>query len=405
MRSSFSSRPKRGPQVRQLLLLALVSAGCAGSPAPPADEETERAEPTEQEVRALLDLPERFAAPNIPTYNPLTREKIELGRHLFYDVRLSGNETQSCASCHVRELAFSDGLRTPVGSTGTPLLRNSPGLANVAYFSTLTWAHPHLRDLEDQIPIPILGDNPVELGVSDGARAEILRRFDDDPRYQDLFSAAFPESPSDATVDKIVFSLASFCRTLVSGKSAYDRYLEGDKSALSDSQRRGLGLFSGERLECFHCHSGTNLTVSYRDARTTTDTERLPFFNDGLYDLDGAGAYPPLDQGLYEVTLDAGDRGLFRPPSLRNISLTAPYMHDGSIPDLRGVLDHYAAGGTVTASGPLAGDGRSSPLKSGLLRGFKLTEQEADDVLAFLEALTDEDFVANPAFANPFESE
>lgn len=380
-----------------LWLLALSA--CGGEPAAPAAEPPS---PSDEQVRELLALPERFPLPAIPSYNPLSAEKIELGRSLFYDTRLSGNRTQACASCHLQELGFADGQQHPLGSTGERLLRNSPGLANAAYFATLTWAHPRLRELEDQVLVPLLGDNPVELGVSDGLRAEVLARFDEDARYRALFSAAFPASPSGATIDKVAFALASFCRTLISSDTPYDRYLSGQKDALSDSQRRGLGLISGERMECFHCHSGTNLTVSYRDARTSDDTARYPFFNDGLYDLDGTGAYPPLDQGLYEVTLNDQDRGLFRPPSLRNIALTAPYMHDGSIADLRGVLAHYAAGGTVTASGPLAGDGRKSPLKSGLLRGFKLTDDEMQDVLAFFDALTDESFLKNPAFADPF---
>lgn len=386
-------------------LLGLVAlSGCDGDqrPVTEAAAGATDVQPDEQQLRALLSLPDRFALPAIPAYNPISVEKIELGRYLFYDVRLSANQTQSCSSCHLQRFGFSDGQRTPTGSTGQQLHRNSPGLANVAYLSTLTWANPSLRDLEDQLPVPILGDNPIELGVADGVRADVLARFDEDRAYRRLFQAAFPESASGATIDKIVFALASFCRTLISGNSPYDRYLAGDKSALTDSQRRGIGLIAGERMECFHCHSGTNFTVSYHDANTTEDTARYPFFNDGLYNLDGQGAYPPLDQGLYEVTFDAGDRGLFRPASLRNIALTAPYMHDGSIPDLRGVLEHYSAGGTVIEDGPLAGDGRLNPLKSGLIRGFKLTEQETEDVLAFFESLTDDDFVSNPAFSDPF---
>jgi cytochrome c peroxidase len=390
-----------------VLAVTAASSGCSQGSERDATAEPEPGapQPSEAEVRALLGLPDRFALPAIPEYNPISAEKIELGRRLFYDVRLSANRTQSCSTCHLQHLAFSDGLKTPKGSSGQQLHRNSPGLANVLYFSTLTWANPSLRHLEDQLPVPILGDNPIELGVVDGVREEVLARFDEDRTYRKLFQFAFPESESGATIDKIVFALASFCRTLVSGKSPYDRYVEGDKTALTDSQRRGLGLIGGERMECFHCHSGTNLTVSYHDAKTTEDTARYPFFNDGLYNLDGEGAYPPIDQGLYELSFDPDDRGLFRPPSLRNIALTAPYMHDGSIADLRGVLAHYAAGGTVTQEGQFAGDGRTNPLKSGLIRGFKLSEQEIEDVLAFFDSLTDDDFVTNPAFSDPFANE
>jgi cytochrome c peroxidase len=313
------------------MVLALGLSGCNGTQTPTDagadDGSRDSTQLTETELRALLALPPRFSLPAIPGYNPISKEKIELGRFLFYDMRLSANQTQSCSSCHLQQLAFSDGERTPTGSTGQRLHRNSPGLANVAYFSTLTWANPALLDLEDQLPVPILSDNPIELGVSDGAREEVLGRFDADPGYSERFKVAFPHSMSGATIDKIV-----------SGKTPFDRYLEGDKSALTDSQRRGYGLFSGERLECFHCHSGTNLTVSYRSARTTPSTAHYPFFNDGLYNLGGRGDYPANDQGLYDVTFDPADRGLFRPPSLRNIALTAPYMHDGSVRDLRGVL-------------------------------------------------------------------
>jgi cytochrome c peroxidase len=384
---------------------AALLAACGPAAAPDVmAEEPEPATPAldAEEVRRLLALPDRLELPAIPGYNPISAAKIELGRHLFYDQRLSGNQTQSCESCHLQRLAFADGERTPTGSTGERLFRNSPGLANAFYHSTLTWANSGLLDLERQLEVPIRGDNPVELGVSDGLVEEVLARFDTDELYAELFSSAFPLSKTGATVEKITFALASFCRTLVSASSAYDRYVEGDKSALSESQRRGLALFSGERLECFHCHAGANLTVSYRDQNTTADTARYPFFNNGLYDTDGEGSYPAIDQGLYELTLRSRDRGLFRPPSLRNVALTAPYMHDGSIADLRGVIEHYAAGGTLTESGPNAGDGRKSPLKSGLVRGFRISEEEMSDVLAFLDALTDPDFVENPAFANPW---
>ncbi len=381
-----------------LVAMGLVLAACgqAGSPsADPADEEAS--------IRSLLGVPEHLETPAIPSFNVPTQEKIDLGRRLFYDERLSGNQTQSCSTCHLQKLAFSDGKKTPKGSTGTVLARNSPGLGDAVYHATLTWANNGLLTLEDQLPVPIRGDNPAELGVSDGLHDEVLGRFDDDLAYAELFRRAFPESDSGATINKIVFALASFCRTLLSGKSPYDRFITGDKSALNEHQRKGLGLFGGERFECFHCHKGTLQTASYRDYNSTGGTVSYPFFNNGLYNVDGEGSYPAYDQGLYEVTLNPDDRGKFRPPTLRNIALTAPYMHDGSIATLRDVVKHYAAGGRVIESGTNAGDGRKSPLRSGLVSGFKATDEEIDDVVAFLESLSDEDFISNPAFSNPFE--
>lgn len=354
-------------------------------------------------VRELLELPDHLEVPAVPDYNPLTAEKIALGRYLFYDERLSGNGTLACAGCHLQEHAFSDGKKTPEGSTGEVLVRNSPGLGNVAWYSTLTWAHSGFIDLEDQLLVPILSDNPVELGVNDGVQAEVLARFDGDPDYAARFADAFPESDSGATLDKIAYALASFCRSLVTGDSPYDRYLAGDRDALTDAEKRGMSLFNGERFECFHCHSGTNGSASYRDWRTTEETAQYPFFNTGLYNVDGEGSYPAYDQGLYELTFDPDHRGFFRPPNLRNVALTAPYTHDGSIETLREMVEHYAAGGRVIDGGEYAGDGRISPLKSGLVRGFEATDQEIDDVVAFLESFTDESFLTNPAYSDPFD--
>jgi cytochrome c peroxidase len=356
-------------------------------------------------VRELLRLPEHFAEPAIPEYNPLTAEKIALGRRLFYDTRLSGNQTQSCASCHQQRLAFTDSLAVPRGSTGHALLRNSQGLANVAYFSTLTWGNNVLLTLEDQILVPLESDNPIELGIVDGNRAEVLARLDADSTYRELFALAFPDSPPGATINQIRFALASFCRTLISGDSPYDRYYRGDHSALTAGQVRGLKLFNSERMECFHCHSGINLSTSYHDATTTAGTITFPFFNNGLYNVGGDGSYPEGNQGLYELTHDPKDRGRFRPQGLRNVAVTAPYMHDGSIATLRDVVRHYARGGRAVLSGPYAGDGSLSPLKSGLVRGFSLTEAEMDDVIAFLESLTDSTFLTDPRFSDPFAAE
>ena len=390
------------PRVRAPLLAVLLFA-CGAEPGADDDPVVPPARGfDENELRAVLGVPARLGVPAFPIDNPPSSEKLALGRRLFYDRRLSANGTQSCGTCHLQRLAFADDKRTPTGSTGQVLRRNSPGLQNAAYYSTLTWANDGLLDFEHQIAVPVRADNPVELGVTDGQRDEVLGRFDADPAYQAAFEAAFPDSPSGATIDKIILALATFCRSLVSADSPFDRYSAGDRTALSEAQRRGLALFNGERFECFHCHSGTNLTVSYRDIRTSPGAARYPFFNNGLYNVDGEGSYPAYDQGLYDLTLDPADRGRFRPSSLRNVALTAPYMHDGSIATLREVVEHYAAGGRVLEASDYSGDGRTSPLKSGLVRGFEASDEEIDDVVAFLESLTDRSFIENPSFADPF---
>lgn len=377
--------------------LALLM-GCNQSSVTTVEESSEQ-----KNIRDLLELPAHISTPAIPEYNPLTEQKIKLGRFLFYEKDLSANQTQSCSSCHFQELAFSDGVATPFGSTGHQLTRNSQGLANVVYHSTFTWSNNGFLELEDQLNVPIRADNPIELGVTDSNIEEVLTRFDNDPDYVAMFAEAFPDSDSGASINKIIFSLASFLRTMISANSAYDQYLLGDTAALTEQQKLGFSLFNGEKFECFHCHTGNNFSVSYRDSNTTEDTIQYPFFNNGLYNVDGQGSYPSEDQGLYDLTLDPADRGMFRPQSLRNIELTAPYMHDGSIATLREVIEHYARGGRLIENGPNAGDGNLSPLKSGLILPFETTDEEIDAVIAFLESLTDYEFINNPKFSDPFE--
>ncbi|PQJ55114.1 di-heme enzyme [Psychrosphaera saromensis] len=354
-------------------------------------------------VREILELPDHMPTPAVPDFNPLTNAKIQLGRFLFYDEKLSANQAQSCSSCHDQSLAFSDGVAQPLGSTGHQLVRNSQGLANVIYHTTFTWSNNSFLELEDQLNVPIRADNPIELGVTDAKLNEVLLRFEQDEEYLALFAAAFPDEDDTISMNKIIFSLASFVRSMISASSPYDQYLAGDKTALTEQQIAGYQLFNGEKFECFHCHSGINFSSSYRDANTASDATEFPFFNNGLYNVGGDGSYPEEDQGLYDASLDPADKGLFRPQSLRNIELTAPYMHDGSIATLREVIEHYARGGSLTESGVNAGDGKNSPLKSALILGFDATDEEIEAVIAFLESLTDEEFITSPKFSNPFE--
>jgi cytochrome c peroxidase len=357
--------------------------------------------PDNPALRALLHLPPGVPLPRIPVDNPLTAEKIALGRALFYDTRLSANQTQACASCHLQELAFSDGLARPTGSTGHLLPRNAQGLFNLGWLPNYTWASNALVNLEDQIAIPIRAERPVELGVNDGNAAEVLARFAEDPDYVALFAAAWPDSGGEPSWNRIIMALASFMRTMTSFDSRYDRFLAGDETALTAEERQGLALFNSERLECFHCHAGPTLTTAYVDAGDPADHHPFVFFSNGLYNVGNAGTYPAHDRGLYDLTLNRRHMGLFRPPSLRNVAVTAPYMHDGSLATLDAVIDHYAAGGTVSLEGPLAGDGRLMPTKSSFVRGFTLTDAERAALIAFLESLTDETFLIRPDLGPP----
>ncbi len=347
------------------------------------------------------DLPAGFPLPRIPDDNPMSAAKVELGRYLFYDPQLSGNGTMSCSSCHLQALAFSDGKVTSHGSTDEPLLRNSQALVNVAYNATLTWANPVLTDVEQQVLIPLFGEFPVELGIT-GHEEAVLARFQGDTAYQARFAAAFPEQAKPISYQTIVQALTSFVRSLISGDSPYDRYLAGDEAALSAQAKKGMELFFSERFECHHCHVGFNLTTSTVHEKSTFSA--AVFQNNGLYNLDGQGAYPRGNRGLYEITAKAEDMGRFRPPTLRNVALTAPYMHDGSISTLEAVVRHYAAGGRLTTTGELAGDGRRNPQKSALVPGFTIRDQEVAALVAFLESLTDETFITDPRFSDPFRT-
>jgi cytochrome c peroxidase len=344
-------------------------------------------------------LPQGFPRPLVPDDNPMSVEKVELGRHLFYDERLSGNQTMSCASCHEQRLAFSDGRAVARGSTGEATPRNAMSLANVAYAPTLTWSHPYLGSLERQAQVPMFGDAPVELGLR--SQAELEQRLAEVAEYQELFARAFPEEQAPITLLNVTRALASFERSLISGNSPFDAWIYGrDDAALSESALRGYALFNSEKLECFHCHLSFNFTdqVVYQGQAFAS----APFHNTGLYDIDGRGGFPEPNTGIYEVTRDPGDMGKFKAPTLRNIAVSAPYMHDGSIATLSEVLDHYAAAGRTISEGEYAGDGSKNPHKDPLLRGFTLTDQERADVLAFLDSLTDRAFLEDPDFADPW---
>lgn len=335
--------------------------------------------------------------PKEPADNPATEEKFQLGRHLFYDKKLSGNQTMSCESCHQQALAFSDGVKVPTGSTGEVLHRNSQTLTNIAYNASYTWANPILKEIEQQLVIPLFGEFPVEMGINDANREEILNRFRRETAYQNMFNAAFPNEQDAVTFPNVIKALAVFNRALISKDSDFDR------GTMSSSAMRGQDLFNSEKMECFHCHNGFN----FSDSTLHDDSVFVsrPFFNTGLYNIDGKGSYPIADNGLFTVTQDPKDKGKFRPPTLRNIAYTAPYMHDGSIATLGEVLDFYANGGRNITSGEHQGDGRKNPNKSEFVKGFTLSAQEKQDMLMFLHALSDETFISNPRYANPFTQE
>lgn len=347
---------------------------------------------TAQQAAYRWQIPEWLPPPVVPADNPMSEAKVELGRHLFYDRRLSRDGSMSCATCHQQARAFADDRSTPSGITSERHPRNSMSLANVGYLPVLTWANPAVTRLEHQALIPLFGETPVEMGLA-GAEIELFARITAEPTYPPLFKAAFPERNGVVDLATITRALAAFQRTLISADAPYDRYRYGnERDAISPAAKRGEALFFSERLECFHCHGGVHLTDSL--VHTRKPFAEFAFHNTGLYDRDGRGAYPADNTGLIEHTGRPEDMGRFRTPSLRNVELTAPYMHDGSISSLREVIAHYAAGGRAR-----------SAKTSEFLPGFKLTDDETEDLLAFLLSLTDRHFVVNPRFGNPWKTD
>lgn len=347
-------------------------------------------------------LPAWMPEPVVPADNPMSAEKVELGRHLFYDRNLSANRTVACASCHQQDKAFSDGRKLARGIHGQIGHRNSMTLPNVAYLPVLTWANPNVQALETQALIPIFGEHPVEMGMA-GKEQLLLLRLKASARYRKLFAQAFPaESEQGETglisLRNVVRAIASFQRSLISVNSPYDRYrYGGERHAISASARRGEALFFGERLECYHCHGGLHFTDNLQHVKLPF-AER-GFHNTGLYNQDGRGAYPTDNVGLAEFTGESLDMGRFRTPSLRNVAVSAPYMHDGSIATLRDVLlRHYAVAGRSS----LGTDG-PNPLRSELIAGFSISEAEVRDLLAFLHSLTDRSFLTDPRHADPWK--
>ncbi|HWB45865.1 MAG TPA: cytochrome c peroxidase [Hyphomicrobiaceae bacterium] len=286
--------------------------------------------------------------------------RVELGRRLFYDADLSINGTMSCATCHEQKHAFTDTNSTRPGATGEPGRRNIMALANVAAFNSLTWADPRQTTLEGQVSVPVFGEHPVEMGM-DGKEAEITRRLSADKCYRAMFADAFG-GPVAITMPRIAAALAAFERTLISRSAPYDAYLKGE-GALSPAASRGEGLFN--RHGCASCHAGALFT----DAADVGRKAEAAF-----HDI---GAPRGLDVGLAEITREPKDAYRFRTPSLRNIALTGPYLHDGSAANL-----------------PLA-------IAAHRFLDEPVAAQEMPDLIAFLEALTDQAFIRDERFALP----
>ena len=312
-------------------------------------------------------LPPGFAAPVSPADNPQSEAKVALGRRLFFEGRLAADGQLSCAGCHVPALAYSDGRATPRGATGQQLSRNVPSLANVAWLPALGWAS-RTATLEQQMLVPLFGEHPVEMGLR-GRETQVLAMLSSEAGYVQAFAQAFAGPGPSLTLDNLVRAIAAYERTLVSGRSAFDRYVfDDDRRGMSEVARRGMALFYSPRTRCGECHSGINFSGPVRSVDHDTVA---PTF--------ARSAIASADTGLMTESGAEIDRGVFRVPTLRNVALTAPYMHDGSLPTLQAVIEFYDQGGHQRPVQPLG-----------------LSVAEKAELLAFLHSLTDAAFSAAP---------
>lgn len=318
------------------------------------------------------------------------------GQYLFFDTRLSFNNTKSCASCHDPKFAFSDGYRRSITASGDIVLHNAPSLINSAALFYFDWANPAINSLEKQHERPLYGEHPVELGVK-GNENEILGQLKKDTLYQHLFLKIFPADKDPFTFPNVISAIAEYVRTLKSSQSPYDNYIKGNKDALSESAVRGMKLFSSDNLKCSSCHVPPNFTL----ASVTRNRDSI-YYNTGLYNVENLNQYPDYDSGLSAVSGKQKDNGKFKTPSLRNVAVTAPYMHDGSVNSLEEVIQIYAKGGQNILSGPYIGDGRLHQFKDKRISGFSITYEEEKDLINFLYALTDSTISTNPNFLNPW---
>jgi cytochrome c peroxidase len=307
-------------------------------------------------------LPRGFPTPFVPPGNPMSDAKVALGKRLFFEQRLSVTGKYSCASCHDPARSFTDGRPVAIGATGAALPHSAMALINVAYNVSFGWTEPQLSSLESQMLEPLLNRHPVELGMA-GHQQALARTLAADPSYASSFAAVFPNEDPAVTFDHVVKAIAAFERTLISGNSPFDRYVFGGQhTALSPEAKQGMALFFAPRAGCSACHSGFNFSGNWRDSAGPTGETSF---------ADNGASQQPM-----------------RVPTLRNIALTAPYMHDGRFPTLEAVVDHYAQMAEKARAAGAGGAGIDPRLRT-----FDLTQPERAELVAFLKSLTDTSFV------------
>jgi cytochrome c peroxidase len=346
-------------------------------------------------VSCLLLISYSFSACN-NSISPkqIVQNQIELGRYLFFDRRLSVNNTRACATCHNPNFAFTDGYKRSLGAFADLHQRNTQPLFNLTYLKYYTAANPSIQSTFQQMDKPLFNTYNIEMGAG-GHEAEILGRIKKDKKYKALFKKAGYEN-NWVNIKK---AISQFEESITSFNSPYDKFILGDTNAINESAKNGMKIFFSANTNCNSCHGGKNFSASIMKTDTA---ENEQFFNIGLYNLNGKSDYPEYDKGLMEYTNKKQDIGRFRVLSLRNLAFTAPYYHDGSAASLLDVIENYAAGGRVINEGIYKGNGIKNKYKHNLIKGFTITQKEKLDLVAFLLSLSDSNFINNKLYQNPF---
>ena len=330
-----------------------------------------------------FNIPSGYPQPIQPADNLTTNEGVELGRRLFYDTRLSADNSMSCAGCHKQENAFTDINQFSTGIHGQQGTRNSMALINLTFNQNQQFFWDgRAATIEKQIFEPVR--NPIEM-ASDWNT--VVQKIQAESIYPPLFEAAFGSEEIDSV--RISKAIAQFLRTIVSFESRFDKWARGE-GQLTAQEQNGLNLIQSQtKGDCFHCHNSADRLFS-----------RYGHTNNGL-DPQSAWSNPGFDFGRSVVTGNASDKAKFKVPTLRNIMLTAPYMHDGRFATMEDVLiNHYLTGGQVSETiDPLM---EYSPQAMPGNPGLNLTPQDVQDIIAFLHTLTDTELTSNPKFSNPW---
>jgi cytochrome c peroxidase len=325
-----------------------------------------------------------------PKNKSLKKDTISLGQLFFFDPRLSINKTKSCASCHDPKLAFTDGFANPLGATGQSIHRNSPSLINISKNTSFNLANPSITSILQQSNGPLFNNHPIEMG-NDSNNLLSLRFIELDKKYKPLLQKNNIKNINWTIVKHFI---AQYVATFNFSNSKYDKYLK-KQVQLSKQELAGKNLFFGDSMQCSKCHSGNNFNVP-------ENPNMFLFQNIGLYCVGKDSLYGNGDNGVFNESKDSLDIGMFKIPSLRNVAITAPYFHDGSVATLEQMIDIYARGGKLTTTGINKGDGKLHPNKHPFIVGFTTNTLQKKQLISFLKTLTDTSYLQNKMYQNPW---